>query len=84
MRRTYSVHVNSKWNVFRKAAAPLIAGVALLGMGCGGLSGSGSISPASFLLPGLGHNDSQKARPADQIAQTTTPRVEAYSSDLVQ
>ena len=84
MRGTYSVHVNSKWNVFRKAAAPLMASVALLGIGCGGIGASGSISPASFLLPGLGHNDSQKARPADQIAQPTSPQVAAYSSDLVQ
>ena len=84
MRGTYSVHVNSKWNLFRKAAGPLMASVALLGIGCGGVGASGSISPASFLLPGLGHNDSQKAPPADEVAQTTGPQVAAYSSDLVQ
>ena len=84
MRGTYSVHVNSKWNVFRKAAVLLMASVALLGIGCGGIGASGSISPASFLLPGLGHNDSQKVPPADEIAQPTGPQVAAYSSDLVQ
>ena len=83
MRGTYSVHVNSKWNLFRKAAALVMASVALLGIGCGGIGASGSISPASFLLPGLGHNDSQKA-PADEVEQPTSPQVAAYSSDLVQ
>ena len=84
MRGTYSVHVNSKWNVFRKAAPLLMASVALLGIGCGGIGASGSVSPASFLLPGLGHNDSQKAPAADEIAPQTSPQVAAYSSDLVQ
>jgi len=28
--------------------------IALLGAGCGGFSGSHSVSPATFLLPGLG------------------------------
>ena len=87
MREPYSVHVNSKWNLFRKAAPLLVAGAALLGVGCGGVGASGSISPASFLLPGLGHNESQKPLPVDAVQQPasqTSPQVAAFSSDLVQ
>jgi hypothetical protein len=81
MRRSYSVHVNSKWNVFRASIA--LAAVALLGMGCGGLGASGSISPATFLLPGLGQNDSQQHPPTDALDQKASPQVAAISSDLV-
>jgi hypothetical protein len=31
----------------------MIVALALFGAGCGGISGSQSISPASFLLPGI-------------------------------
>jgi len=37
--------------------AVVLAALVLLGAGCGGISGSQSISPASFLLPGLIQND---------------------------
>jgi hypothetical protein len=44
------------WKIFGKA---LLAGawVALMATGCGGFSGSHSVSPASFLLPGLLKNE---------------------------
>jgi len=35
-----------------KILAPLVV-VALIGAGCGGISASQSVSPATFLLPGL-------------------------------
>jgi len=84
MRGRYSVHVKSKRNVLAIA----LAGVALLGMGCGGLGASGSLSPASFLLPGLGHHDSQKPLPTDAAEQVdaplaASPQVAAISADLV-
>ena len=83
MRGTYSVHVNSKWNLFRKAVPLAFVSVALCGIGCGGVGASGSISPASFLLPGLGHNDSQKPLPPDAVQQPASPQVATLSADLV-
>ena len=73
----------------------VFTGVALAGIGCGGLGASGSVSPATFLLPGLMYNDSQRTKPQDalekqsspQIAaveQHPSPQVAAYSADLVQ
>jgi hypothetical protein len=59
MRIQYSLHVNSK----RTVLLALLAAVAFIGSGCGGLGASGSISPATFLLPGIGQNT--PARPAD-------------------
>jgi hypothetical protein len=38
--------------------------VALLGAGCGGISGSGSVSPIDFLMPGIIKNDRPPAKPA--------------------
>jgi hypothetical protein len=92
MRGTYSVQVNSKWNIlFRKAAPLAFAGIALFGIGCGGLGASGSISPASFLLPGIGHHDSQKHLQEQDPSQQTgfaeslgSPQVAAFSPDPVQ
>lgn len=82
----YSVQVNSKRNVL--AVPVLLAGLAIFGIGCGGLGASGSVSPASFLLPGFGHNDSQKHPPADAQEQPSqqvaaSPQVAAVSVDLV-
>jgi hypothetical protein len=34
--------------------------VAILGSGCGGVNASGSVSPATFLLPGLMQNTPSK------------------------
>lgn len=58
------------WKIFGKA---LLAGawLALLGMGCGGFSGSHSVSPATFLLPGLIKN--QPPPPADNPAPHLEP-----------
>jgi hypothetical protein len=87
---TYSVQVNSKWNIlFRKAGPLAFASIAVFGIGCGGLGASGSVSPASFLLPGIGHyeRDSQQklqSDPAHLPGSTGSPQVAAYSADLVQ
>jgi hypothetical protein len=54
----YSRHVKLKWKLFQVA---VLTGLAAFGMGCGGVNASGSVSPATFLLPGLGHNDSTPA-----------------------
>jgi len=40
--------VRTSWKIL----APLVV-VALIGAGCGGISASQSVSPATFLLPGL-------------------------------
>jgi len=43
----------------------LLAAVALLGAGCGGINASQSVSPASFFLPGL-----LKASPPPSVETT--------------
>jgi hypothetical protein len=69
----------------------VLAGIAIVGSGCGGLGASGSISPASFLLPGIGQND--PAAPSSHPNELyfspegtikTSPRIAAYSADPVQ
>ena len=49
-----------------RAYLPALAAV-LLGAGCGGFSGSRSVSPASFLLPGL--MQAPTPPPAPAVAQ---------------
>jgi hypothetical protein len=65
----------------------VFAGVALCGAGCGGLGASGSVSPATFLLPGLGQINTEK-RPPQAVEQSVdrpaSPQVAAHSADLVQ
>ena len=72
----------------RAATLTVFAGFALCGMGCGGLGASGSVSPATFFLPGLIHNDTQKPKPEDTVEQgidqPSSPQVAAHSPDLVQ
>jgi len=38
---------------------------ALMGAGCSGINASGSVSPASFLLPGLMQNEPSPPPPAN-------------------
>lgn len=59
----------------------LVALVASFGIGCGGLSASQSVSPASFLLPGLGQNTPQK-QTIPELAKETPPVavLDAYSA----
>ena len=87
MRGTYSLHVNSKWNVFRgPIALTAIALLALAGTGCGGLGASGSVSPASFLLPGFGQIDSQRLQQQEssqELLAANPPQVTAIRADLV-
>jgi hypothetical protein len=44
----YTQQVRTSWKIL----AALVV-VALIGAGCGGISASQSVSPATFLLPGL-------------------------------
>ena len=43
----------------------ILAAIGLIATGCGGISGSHSISPASFFLPGLLHHEPADPRPDD-------------------
>ena len=58
----YSPHVKSKWTLFLMA---FLIAVAATGIGCGGVNASGSVSPATFLLPGLGQHDSAPQNSSD-------------------
>lgn len=44
-------------------AATVLAGLILLGTGCGGISASRSVSPGSFLLPGIMQYDPRPVEP---------------------
>jgi hypothetical protein len=51
----------------RISAACIFAGSLAVLTGCGGVSGSHSVSPASFLLPGLVHADDEAAPAASTL-----------------
>lgn len=80
MHGTYSPHVNSK----RKILLTLFATAALLGAGCGGLGASGSISPATFLLPGLGHIAPQQVPAQEVVSTPNTSQLTAHTAAVVQ
>jgi hypothetical protein len=42
-------------------------GLLLLGSGCGGITGKYSVSPASFLIPGLMKNDKPAMGPTNTV-----------------
>jgi len=44
-----------------------VAVLLLLGAGCSGINATKSVSPASFLLPGLLQNDPPPARPDESL-----------------
>jgi hypothetical protein len=77
MHESYSPGVNSKRNVL----LALIAAVAFIGAGCGGLGASGSVSPATFLLPGIGHQSPAPApeEPKREMVENS-PTVSAYTA----
>ena len=61
------------WKTLRVA----LAGLAVLAtVGCGGLNGSYTVSPASFLLPGLG-----KATPKAPVTESSTNTFVALQAD---
>jgi hypothetical protein len=62
--------VKLKWQSFRLA---LVAALALVGAGCSGINASQSISPATFLLPGL----FGKAEVADPSLNPQNPHLES-------
>jgi hypothetical protein len=47
----HSASVKLNWKMFRLTLAALAV---IASVGCGGLNGSYNVSPASFLIPGLG------------------------------
>lgn len=51
-------------------SSTLIALVAVLTAGCGGFSGSKSVSPASFFLPGLMDNTRTQPKPGEPTPPT--------------
>lgn len=56
-----------KWILPRLATIPVIL---LLATGCSGFQGSHSVSPASFLLPGLMKADPPQAPPTDTLQES--------------
>jgi hypothetical protein len=62
----YTTPMRKKWNYGLWLCLSLLA---LIGSGCGGFSATRSISPATFLLPGLLHN----TNPAQETPSLTEP-----------
>ncbi|HMO66065.1 MAG TPA: hypothetical protein PKE47_12725 [Verrucomicrobiota bacterium] len=50
------------------ASAAALAGLLLLATGCGGVSASRSVSPATFLLPGIMQYDPRPVEPGPDDA----------------
>jgi hypothetical protein len=61
-------HVSLKWNRLKIA---LIPSFLLLVTGCGGFSASPSVSPATFLLPGLGQTAPPQPAPVELAADSS-------------
>ncbi len=76
----YSDNVNFKRDVLWAGGMLMLLAVAALGSGCGGLGASGSVSPATFLLPGLGQAEPQHSSPAVGEALKRSPEIAAYTS----
>lgn len=83
----YSERVNLKRNVVRTLGLLVLASVALLGSGCGGIGAGGSVSPATFLLPGIGQTEPEHSSPAasEQSAMTfqKKPQIAADGGEAV-
>jgi hypothetical protein len=60
--------VRLNWKFLRLAIIPVFA--LLLGTSCSGINATGSVSPATFFLPGLGQS---KPRPASPEVPVTHP-----------
>jgi hypothetical protein len=58
--------VKLNWKVI---LAVLSAALAVANSGCSGVNAQGSVSPATFLLPGLIRNDGQPANPAAPLLE---------------
>jgi len=68
--------VESKQKILRLAGVTALAVWAGFGSGCGGIGASGSVSPATFLLPGIGQNAPQ-ANPQDGGAAASAAQAAA-------
>jgi hypothetical protein len=62
----------------------LLVSVGTIGTGCGGVAANGSVSPATFLLPGIGQTDPQPSPAAADGFQTgKSPEIAAYAGGPV-
>jgi hypothetical protein len=61
----YTARVRLNWNLFWLA---MLTFVALLGTGCSGINASGSVSPASFFIPGAKADPLPETAPAPVAA----------------
>jgi len=68
--------VRLNWKIARLA---IFGTVLLLGAGCSGINASKSISPATFLVPGLMQDNPPPARP-DLILPAAEPATESAPS----
>lgn len=60
---------------FRAVAVVLLLSASALSSGCGGFSGSHSVSPATLLLPGLMKHDPAPVRPVGPTSGDATVQV---------
>src|SRR5206468_113409 len=61
----YTRQVRLNWKFLRLAIIPVFA--LLLATGCSGINVSGSVSPATFLLPGLGQARPEPVQPTSPV-----------------
>jgi len=74
--------VNLK-KIARAAGLLALAAATGLGAGCGGIGASGSVSPATFLLPGLGHVPPPSPAPAEDGLTGDSPAAAVLAGGAV-
>jgi hypothetical protein len=80
----YSEKVNFKRNLLRDSSRLLLPCFAALGAGCGGIGANGSVSPATFFLPGIGQVAPQQSPAAtDGFLADNSAQVAANTGDSV-
>ena len=73
----YTRQVRLNWKFLRLAIIPVFA--LLLATGCSGINASGSVSPATFLLPGLGQARPEPVQPTVPVPASETAHLLARS-----
>ena len=73
----YTRQVRLNWKSLRLAIIPVF--VLVLATGCSGINASGSVSPATFLLPGLGQARPEPVQPTSAVPASETAHLLAQS-----
>jgi hypothetical protein len=71
----YTGQVRLNWKSPRLAMLASLALLGLAGAGCSGINANGSVSPATFFLPGLMKADPPRSSEAPVYAAVSSPEI---------